>query len=91
MMNILTSDPFLITWSTSLGVVCVFLRFIATGSNLYICDIGMCLGVWGVMSAMITHWKQVNPHHNTRKCEIMANVVVLTVIPCMLVLWYVER
>ena len=88
-MGILTSDPFLITWSTSLGIVSFFLKFIATGANLYICDVGIAIGIWGVVSAVITRWKEMRPHHNIRKYELMANVVVLVGIPSIFVLWYV--
>ncbi len=88
-MGILTNDPFLITWATSLGIVSFFLKFIATGMNIYICDIGMCIGMWGVASAVINRWKQMKPHHNISKYELFANVVVLFIVPCILLLWYV--
>ncbi|MYF97635.1 hypothetical protein F4212_00660 [Candidatus Poribacteria bacterium] len=87
-MGILTNDPFLITWATSLGVVSVFLRFIATGMNIYICDIGICIGIWGAASAIINRWKQMKPHHDIRKPQFIANVVVLFITPCLLILWY---
>ena len=88
-MGILTNDPFLITWATSLGFVSFLLRFIATGMNVYICDIGMCIGMWGIVSAVINRWKQVRPHHNIRKYELLANVIVLFITPCLLILRYV--
>ena len=87
-MSILTSDSFLITWSVSLGFVCIPLKLIATGTNILICNIGICIGIWGLASAYIVHWKQMNPNHNTRKHEIYANVAVFVSVPCFLLLNY---
>ena len=87
-MSILTSDSFLITWSMSLGVVCFLLKFITSGANLIICDIGICLGVWGSASAFITRWKQMRPHYDIRRCEMFANIVVFVSVPCILMFRY---
>ena len=74
-MNISSiSNTTLAKLSAAFVFVCIFLWFVVSGAGEYFCAIGVCIGLWGGMSATCAEWKQARPDQDITKYEKFANL-----------------